>query len=168
MSDPKSEKPYKLESIPRPWTETDVETWWLTVMDFLKSVTRYKKSMNEDKEWKPKRFPNRGFTGTQAADRSDLIDSILLKIAKNDSEQIHKLRICRECNSKGFPSARNKLVQYFSDKNSFDISKDDFNSHYWNMRDIRISCLLKKESDITFEGAAINCDHDENFCRRAQ
>jgi hypothetical protein len=68
----------------------------------------------------------------------------------------------------GFPSARNKLVQYFSDKNSFDISKDDFNSHYWNMRDIRISCLLKKESDITFEGAAINCDHDENFCRRAQ
>jgi hypothetical protein len=101
MSDPKSEKPYKLESIPRPWTETDVETWWLTVMDFLKSVTRYKKSMNEDKEWKPKRFPNRGFTGTQAADRSDLIDSILLKIAKNDSEQIHKLRICQECSSKG-------------------------------------------------------------------
>ena len=101
MSDPKSEKPYKLESIPRPWTETDVETWWLTVMDFLKSVTRYKKSMNEDKEWKPKRFPNRGFTGTQAADRSDLIDSILLKIAKNDSEQIHKLQICQECNSKG-------------------------------------------------------------------
>ena len=60
-------------------------------MDFLKSVTRYKKSVNKDKEWKPKRFPNRGFTGTQAADRSDLIDSILLKIAKNDSEQIHKL-----------------------------------------------------------------------------
>jgi hypothetical protein len=26
------------------------------------------------------------------------------------------------------------------------------------MRDIRIRCLLKKESDITFEGAAINCD----------
>ena len=126
--------------------------------------------MNEDKEWKPKRFPNRGFTGTHAADRSDLIDSILLKIAKNGPSAIFqdivnrstsydyvKNAIRKVC---GFPSASNKLVQYFSVKNSFDVSKDYFNSHYWNMRDIRIGCLLKKDSDITFEGAAIAEDEE--------
>ena len=126
--------------------------------------------MNEDKEWKPKRFPNRGFTGTHAADRSDLIDSILLKIAKNGPSAIFqdivnrstsydyvKNAIRKVC---GFPSASNKLVQYFSVKNSFDVSKDYFNSHYWNMRDIRIGCLLKKDFDITFEGAAIAEDEE--------
>ena len=170
MGDPKPKKPYKLESIPRPWTETDVETWWLTVMDFLKSVTRYKKSMNEDKTWKAKRFVNRGFTGTLASDRADMVDSILLKIAKNGPSAIFqdivnrstsydyiKNAIRKVC---GFPSAGNKLVQYFSVKNSFDSSKDEFNSHYWNMRDIRIGCLLKKDSEITFEGGKVKEDEE--------
>ena len=88
MSDPKSEKPYKLESIPRPWSETGVETWWLTIMDFLKSASRYKKSMQDEKEWKQKRILNRGLTGADAADRADVIDSILLKIAKNGPSAI--------------------------------------------------------------------------------
>ena len=65
MSDPKPEKPYKLES--RSWSETDVETWWLTIMDFLKSACRYKKSMQDNKEWKQKRITNRGLTGDDAA-----------------------------------------------------------------------------------------------------
>ena len=170
MADPKPEKPYKLESVSKPWTENDVETWWLTVIDFLKSVTRYKKSMNEDKHWKPKRFLNRGFTGTQAVDRADMIDSILLKIAKNGPSAIFQDIVNRSTSYdyiknairkvSGFPNAGNKLVQYFCVKNSFDASTDEYNGHYWNLRDIRIGCLLKKESEIKFEGAALTEDEE--------
>ena len=79
MSDPKPEKPYKLETIPRPWTETDVETWWLTIVDFLKSVPRYRKSMQNDQSWGQKKLPNRGLEGENATERAEVIDSILLK-----------------------------------------------------------------------------------------
>ena len=79
MGEPKPEKPYKLESVSKPWTETDVETWWLTIMDFLKSAPRYKKSLAEVKEWKPKRITNRGLTGADAADKAD-VESELLKV----------------------------------------------------------------------------------------
>ena len=49
MTEPKPEKPYKLETISKPWSETDVETWWLTLQDFIKSVPKFKKSMQSDK-----------------------------------------------------------------------------------------------------------------------
>ena len=170
MSDPKPEKPYKLESISRPWSETDVETWWLTIMDFLKSASRYKKSMQDNKEWKQKRITNRGLTGGDAADRADVIDSILLKIAKNGPSAIFQDIVHRSTSYKyvqnairkvcGFPSSGNKLVNYFSVKSSFDNSKDEFNSHYWNLRDIRIGCLLKKDSEIKFEGKRVGEDEE--------
>lgn len=171
MAEPKPEKPYKLESVSKPWTETDVETWWLTIMDFLKSAPRYKKSLAEVKEWKPKRITNRGLTGADAADKADVVDSILLKIAKNGPTAIFQDIVNRSTSYEyiknairkvcGFPSAGNKLVQYFCVKNSFDSSKDDYNSHYWNLRDIRIGCLLKKDSNIKFEG--MNVEEDEEL-----
>ena len=46
---PKPEKPFKLESVFKLWTVMDVETWWLTISDFLKSAPRYKKSEAEVK-----------------------------------------------------------------------------------------------------------------------
>ena len=139
-------------------------------MDFLKSIPRYKKSLAEDKEWKQKRITNRGFTGAEATDRADMVDSILLKIAKNGPSAIFQDIVNRSTGYEyiqnairkvcGFPSAGNKLVQYFCVKNSFDNTKDDYNGHYWNLRDIRIGCLLKKNSSIKFEGENVTEDEE--------
>ena len=45
-------------------------------------------------------------------------------------------------------------------KSSFDNNKDEFNSHYWNLRDIRIGCLLKKDSEVKFEGKKVSEDEE--------
>ena len=160
--DPKPEKPYKLETIPKPWSETDIESWWLTIIDFLKSVPKYKKSMNKDKSWAQKKVINRGFEGDDATDRADTIDSILLKIAKNGPSAIFQDIVYRSTSYDyirdlirkvcGFPNISNKLVSYYTLKNSFNLDQDDFNTHYYNMRDIRIGCLLRKDSTIKFNG----------------
>ena len=57
MAEPKPEKPYKLETVSKPWSETDVDTCWLTLIDFLKSIPKYKKSMQTDKTWGQKTLP---------------------------------------------------------------------------------------------------------------
>ena len=170
MTEPKPEKPYKLETISKPWSETDVETWWLTLQDFIKSVPKFKKSMQSDKTWGPKNVENRGFEGDDAQDRADIIDSILLKIAKNGPSAIFQDIVYRSTGYEyvknairkvcGFPNASNKLISYFTLKNSFDSSQDDFNCHYYNMRDIRIGCLLKKNSAVSFNGKKISEDEE--------
>ena len=170
MAEPKPEKPYKLDTVSKPWSETDVETWWLTLMDFIKSVPKFKKSMQSDKTWGPKNVDKRGLEGSDAQDRADVIDSILLKIAKNGPSAIFQDIVYRSTSYDyirnairkvcGFPNASNKLVSYFALKNSFDISQEEFNTHYYNMRDVRIGCLLKKNSSITFNGKKLNADEE--------
>ena len=162
MAEPKPEKPYKLETVSKPWSETDVDTWWLTLMDFLKSIPKFKKSMQTDKTWGQKNATNRGLDGNDAENRADVIDLIVLKIAKTGPSAIFQDIVYRSTGYEyiqnairkfyGFPNASNKLVSYFTLKNSFDSSQDDYNSHYYNMRDIRINCLLKKNSSVTFNG----------------
>ena len=170
MADPKPEKPYKLETIAKPWSETDIESWWLTIIDFLKSVPKYKKSMNRDKNWGQKKMVNRGLEGDDATERADTIDSILLKIAKNGPSAIFQDIVYRSTSYDyvrdiirkvcGFPNISNKLVSYYTLKNSFNVDQDDFNTHYYHMRDVRIGCLLKKDSAVKFNGQVPSEDEE--------
>ena len=180
MGDPKPEKPYKLHSVPTPWTETDIQQWRLTLLDYLKSIKQFKGYLNADREWKQKHVANRGFTNipvsgsnpaVSASDQSDTVDSILLKIATYGPKSIFQDIINRSTSFKyiwnavrrvaGCPSQGAKLIQYIYVKNSFDPSNTaSFNDHYWKMRDIRISCLLSVDSGIKFDGKALEKDEE--------
>ena len=87
MADPKPEKPYKFDSIPKPISQTDLTQWELTLWDYLKSINRYKKLVRRDLTWQTERTPNRGFRDDTVGDnklsaeeKADILDSILLKI----------------------------------------------------------------------------------------
>ena len=62
MSDPKPEKPYKFDSISKPVTQADLAQWQLTIWDYLKSISRYKRFIKKDQTWGADNLFNRGFS----------------------------------------------------------------------------------------------------------
>lgn len=177
MSDPKPEKPYKFDSIPKPITQTDLTQWQLTMWDYLKSIGRYKRFIKKDLTWGAENVINRGFTsdveGTTkltAEEKADIIDSILLKIGTYGPKAIF-IDITKRSNSFkfiwnsirkvcGFPVPGAKLIQYMTLKHSFDPSTTSYNEQYWAMRDMKIECLLSKDSSITFNGSKVEKDEE--------
>jgi hypothetical protein len=177
MRDPKPEKPYKFDSIPKPITQTDLTQWELTIWDYLKSINRYKKFMKKDAVWKPEKDKNRGFLADDtgdikltAEDKSDIMDSILLKIGTYGPKSLFIDITKRSTSFKyiwnavrkvcGFPVPGAKLIQYMTVKHSFDPSKTTYNDHYWSMRDMKIASLLSTDSGITFDGQPVTQDEE--------
>ena len=87
-TEPRPEKPYKFDTIAKPVSQTDMVMWQSTLWDFLKSTPKFKPLLKKDLTWTTDDANNRGFVsdaGTEnpkltAGDKSDLLDSILLKI----------------------------------------------------------------------------------------
>ena len=177
MADPKPEKPYKFDSIPKPVTQTDLTQWELTLWDYLKSINRYKRFIKKEATWKTEKVANRGFTADDAGDtkltaeeKADIMDSILLKLGTYGPKSLFIDITKRSTSFKyiwnavrkvcGFPVPGAKLIQYMTLKHSFDPAKSSFNDHYWALRDLKIACLLTKDSDVTFNGQKIQDDEE--------
>ena len=177
MTDPKPEKPYKFDSIPKPVTQTDLTQWELTLWDYLKSINRYKKLTKKDLTWETEKTRNRGFRDDLVGDvkltaeeKSDVLDSILLKIGTYGPKSLFIDITKRSTSFKyiwnavrkvaGFPVPGAKLIQYMTLKHSFDPQKCSFNDHYWALRDLKISCLMTTDSGVKFNGEPLNQDEE--------
>ena len=59
----------------------------------------------------------------------------------------------------GFPVPGAQLIHYMSVKNSFDPNgKESFNDHYYNLRELKISSLMKRNSGVKFNGKPLEND----------
>ena len=162
MADPKPEKPYKFDSIPKPINQTDLTQWELTLWDLV---------------WETEKTENRGFRDDilgdnklSAEEKSDILDSILLKIGTYGPKSLFIDITKRSTSYKyiwnavhkvaGFPVPGAKLLQYMTLKNSFDPDKTSFNDHYWAMRDLKISSLMTRDSGVTFNGQRLEEDEE--------
>ena len=176
-TEPRPEKPYKFDTIAKPVSQTDMVMWQSTLWDFLKSTPKFKPLLKKDLTWTTDDATNRGFasdTGTEnpkltAEDKSDLLDSILLKIGtygpksafiditqRSTSYKYIWNAIRRVC---GFPVPGAQLIHYMSIKNSFDpAGTQSYNDHYWRMRDHKIASLMTRESGIKFNGRPLEAD----------
>ena len=176
-TEPKPERPYKFDTIAKPVSQTDMVMWQSTLWDFLKSTPKFKPLLKKDLTWTTVDSTNRGFasdTGTEnpkltAEDKSDLLDSILLKIGtygpksafiditqRSTSYKYIWNAIRRVC---GFPVPGAQLIHYMSIKNSFDpAGTQSYNDHYWRMRDHKIASLMTCESGIKFNGRPLEAD----------
>jgi hypothetical protein len=176
-AEPKPERPYKFDTIAKPVSQTDMVMWQSTLWDFLKSTSRFKPLLRRDLTWTSDEDNNRGFTddtGNEnpkltAAEKSDLLDSILLKIGtygpksafiditqRSTSYKYIWDAIRRVC---GFPVPGAQLIHYMSIKNSFDpTGSQSYNDHYWRMRDHKIASLMTRESGIKFNGKPLDAD----------
>ena len=179
MGDPKPEKPYRFDTISKPISQTDLAIWESTLWDYLKSITRYKRFLKKDLTWTTNIDDDRGFKDDEGdenpklsgEDKSDVLDSILLKIGtygpKSVFIDITKRSISykyiwnairRAC---GFPVQGAQLIQYMSIKHSFDPSgNSSYNDHYWRMRDNKIASLMKTDSGITFDGKPVTVNEE--------
>ena len=127
--------------------------------------------------WETDKVRFRGFADDPAGDnkltaedKSDIIDSILLKIGTYGPKAIFIDITKRSTSFKyiwnavrkvaGFPVPGAKLVQYMTLKNSFDADKVTCNDHYWAMRDMKIACLMTKDSGVTFNGSPLTADEE--------
>ena len=176
-TEPKPERPYKFDTIAKPVSQTDMVMWQSTLWDFLKSTPKFKPLLKKDLTWTTDDATNRGFasdTGTEnpkltAEEKSDLLDSILLKIGtygpksafiditqRSTSYKYIWNAIRRVC---GFPVPGAQLIHYMSIKNSFDpAGTQSYNDHYWRMRDHKIASLMTRESGIKFNGRPLEAD----------
>ena len=176
-TEPKPERPYKFDTIAKPVSQTDMVMWQSTLWDFLKSTPKFRPLLKKDLTWTTDDATNRGFasdTGTEnpkltAEDKSDLLDSILLKIGtygpksafiditqRSTSYKYIWNAIRRVC---GFPVPGAQLIHYMSIKNSFDpAGTQSYNDHYWRMRDHKIASLMTRESGIKFNGRPLEAD----------
>ena len=175
--EPRPEKPYKFDTIAKPVSQTDLVMWQSTLWDFLKSTPKYKSLLKKDLTWTTDEATNRGFVNDEgaenpkltAADKSDLLDSILLKIGtygpksafiditqRSTGYKYIWNAIRRVC---GFPVPGAQLIHYMSVKNSFDpAGAQSYNDHYWRMRDHKIASLMTRESGIKFNGKPLEAD----------
>ena len=161
----------------KPISQTDYAMWHQTLWEYLKSVSEYKPLLDKNLTWSTDDDnPNRGLADDTegaaqltAAQKSDIVDSILLKIGTygpkstfidittraTSYKEIWEI-IKRVC---GFPVPGTQLIEYMIIKNSFDkTGKASFNDHYYRMRDSKIACLSKKSFGITFNGKPIVVD----------
>jgi hypothetical protein len=174
----KPEKPYRFDTIIKPISQTDYAMWHQTLWEYIKSIQEYKPLLKKDLTWSTDDVANRGFTDDAdapgankltAQQKCDLLESILLKIGtygpkstfidittRSTSYKDIWAIIKRVC---GFPVPGTQLIEYMTIKNSFDRNgKVTYNDHYYSMRDSKIACLSKKDSNITFNGKPITVD----------
>ena len=178
MGEPKPEKPYRFDTIPKPVSPTDYAIWGSTLWDYLKATPKYNRLLKKNLTWTTDEDTNRGFEddppgqgSLTAAEKSNILESILLKIGTygpksvfidiRDRSTSYKYiwnAIRRVC---GFPVPGAQLIQYMCLKNSFDPNgSEPYNDHYWKMRDAKILSLMTKDGGITFDGKPIAVDED--------
>ena len=178
MTDPRPEKPYRMDTIKKPVTQTDYAIWHSTLWDFLKSNSNLKPLLKKDLVWTSGDANNHGFRDDAdgenkltAEQKSDILETILLKIGTYSPKSIFVDITQRSVSYKyiwasikrvcGFPVPGAQLIQYMCMKNSFDTNGQvTFNDHYWKLRDAKIASLMTVQSGVTFNGRAVTRDEE--------